>query len=318
MSRVAVTGAGGFVGSHLVLALASRGHDVLSIVRRAESAHDVAMDDVLARPTSLGADVDTLIHAAAVRHRHGVDARTYRASNVELIERLMRALAGRVRRFVLVSSVGVYGFPRDLPITEAHPFAPRTLYSATKVHAEKAARVAASAAGMELVIVRPTIVYGVGDRNGMLDKMADMIAAHRYLLVGRGKNVLHHTYIDDIVDGVLLAAASPAAAGEDFILCGPETTTLAALSAMVAKNLGARVPPVHVPLGLARAVATAVDVATYRGWAFAENEPPINHEKLDVMTVPIAFDATKARRLIGYAPRVGYEEGVAKTLRGRR
>jgi nucleoside-diphosphate-sugar epimerase len=148
----------------------------------------------------------------------------------------------------------------------------------------------------------------------MLDKMARMIAAHRYLLVGPGDNVLHHTYVDDIVQGVLLAASSPAAIGEDFILAGPETTTLRQLSELVARVLGVRLPRVHVPLAFARSVATLVDVAAYRGLAFAEKEPPINHEKLDVMTVPIAFDASKAQRVLGYAPRVGYEEGVRRTL----
>lgn len=260
---------------------------------------------------------DVVVHAAAVRHRHGVGAATYRASNVELIERLARALAGRFRRLVLVSSVGVYGFPERLPITEATPFEPRTLYSATKVHAESAAKRLAEELGFELTIVRPTIVYGPGDRNGMFDKMAAMIAARRYVLVGAGDNVLHHTYVSDIVDGVTLAAFHAAAANQDFILAGPETTTLRKLSELVARGLSVSLPPVRVPLRFARAIATAVDVAAYRHWAFDQREPPINHEKLDVMTVPIAFDPGKARRLLGYSPRIGYEEGVRSALAAR-
>jgi nucleoside-diphosphate-sugar epimerase len=71
-----------------------------------------------------------------------------------------------------------------------------------------------------------------------------------------------------------------------------------------------------VPSALARAVATVVDVAAHRGVAFTSREPPVNHEKLDVMTLPIWFDIGKARRMLGYAPTVGYEEGVLRTLRG--
>jgi hypothetical protein len=75
------------------------------------------------------------------------------------------------------------------------------------------------------------------------------------------------------------------------------------------------VPSIHIPLGLARRVATVVDIAAYRGLAFAEREPPINHEKLDVMTNSIAFDASKAATA-GFRAAGGYEEGIARTLLG--
>ncbi len=275
----------------------------------------MALEAALADP-ALFDGVDAIVHAAAVRHRHGVDANAYRAANVGLVERLLRAAAGRVRRFVHVSSVGVYGFPKTLPITEAYPYAPVTLYSTTKVEAEKLARRVAREVGVELVIVRPTIVYGPGDTNGMLDKTARMIAAGTYRIVGRGDNVLHHPFISDVVDGVELAVKSPAAAGEDFILAGPETITLGRFSEIVARTVGRKLPRLHIPLGFARTIATAVDVAAYRGLAFATREPPINNEKLDVMTRAIAFDSGKARSLLGYTPRIRYEEGIARALAG--
>jgi len=178
------------------------------------------------------------------------------------------------------------------------------------------ARRAAAGLGIELCIVRPTIVYGPGDRNGMLDKMAAMIRASMYRIVGAGDNVLHHTYVDDVVEGVWLAATRPEAAGEHFIVAGPETTTLSDLSELVARAIGCPLAKRHVPIGLARIAATAVDAAAHRGLAFTEREPPLNHEKLDVMTLPIYFDIAKARLALGFSPRVGYEEGVMRTLRG--
>jgi nucleoside-diphosphate-sugar epimerase len=318
-TRVAVTGAAGFIGGHLVRGFDARGATVLPLVRALDASSPAsarALEDVIAVP-SLLRGVDVVVHSAAVRHRYGVDEAVYQASNVGLVERTMTASAGAgVRRFVLVSSVGVYGFPTRLPITEAYPYAPRTLYSGTKVEAEMRARRVARDVGLELVIARPTIVYGVGDRNGMLDKMAAMIRAGVYRVVGPGDNVLHHTHIDDIVDGLWLTATHAGAAGEDFILAGPETTTLYDLSALVARAVGRDLPRRRVPAPLARAVATVVDVASYRGVAFVRREPPVNHEKLDVMTLPIAFDIAKARSLLGYSPTVGYEEGVMRTLRG--
>ncbi len=315
-SAVLITGAAGFLGKHLVRSFAARGFDVLPLVREVDERSPAgarALDEVLTTTGALDG-FDALVHAAAVRHRHGVDERTYRASNVGLVERLLRAASGRVRRFVDVSSVGVYGFPSRLPITEANPYAAKTLYSVTKIEAEQIVRRLAPELGIEHVIVRPTIVYGPGDTNGMLDKMAQMIRAGTYRVVGSGANTLHHTHVDDIVDGIHLAVTAPSAAGQDFILAGPETITLQRISELVARAVGRPLARMHVPLALARMAATAFDIATYRGWAFTTREPPINHAKLDVMTVPISFDTSKARRLLGYAPRVGYEDGIARTL----
>lgn len=319
IAGAAITGAAGFVGAHLARGFEARGTRVLPLVRVVADRSPAGareLEGVLADPSPLEG-LDVLVHSAAVRHRYGIDAATYRASNVDLVERTMRAAAkAHVKRFVFVSSVGVYGFPSRLPVTEAHPYAPRTLYSATKVEAEMRARRTARELGIELCIARPTIVYGPGDRNGMLDKMAVMIRAGAYRIVGPGDNVLHHTHIDDIVEGLWLTATRPEAAGEHFILAGPETITLARLSELVALAVGRPLPRARVPASLARAVATVVDVAAYRGVAFTSREPPVNHEKLDVMTLPIWFDIAKARRLLGFAPRVGYEEGVLRTLRG--
>jgi nucleoside-diphosphate-sugar epimerase len=315
----AITGAAGFLGVHLVRGFEARGARVLPLVRSVEdrsAAGACALEAVLADP-SLLRGLDVVVHAAAVRHRHGVVAGEYRASNVELVQRTLRASAeAGIRRFVFISSVGVYGFPARLPVTEQHPYAPRTLYAATKVEAEMRALRTARELKLELCIVRPTIIYGPGDRNGMLDKMAAMIRASTYRVVGTGDNILHHTYVDDIVEGIWLAATRVEGAGQDFILAGPETTTLIGLSELVADAVGRELPRRRVPASIARAVATVVDVAADRGLAFNVREPPINHEKLDVMTLPLYFDPQKARRELGFSPRVGYKEGVARTLRG--
>jgi len=314
ISEVAVTGAHGFLGRHLVRASEAAGARVRAIAREArEGAY--GMREVLATPSLLDG-VDLLVHAAAIRHRHGAAASDYRHSNVDLVDALVRAAAGRVRRFMLVSSVGVYGFPDDLPIHERTPFRPRTLYSQTKIEAEKLVRKRSRELGLATTIVRPCILYGPGDTNGMLDKLARMIRARRYVLVGPGDNTLHHVYVEDVAQAVLHLGADEATAGEDFIVAGPETTTLRELSSRVSRILGRTLPPVHVPIGLARAIASLVDSAAYRGLYFDAHEPPINNEKLDVMTLPIAFDIGKLRAS-GFEPPTGYVRGLALTLGGK-
>jgi nucleoside-diphosphate-sugar epimerase len=319
-SMVAISGAAGFLGVHLVRGFDARGVRVLPLVRIIED-HSPAgarvLEEVCNDPSAL-IGVDSFVHAASARVRHGVDASADHAANVDGVERAMRASASAgVRRFVFVSCVGVYGFPTRLPVTEDHPYAPRTPSSGMKVEAEMRARRMARELPLELTIVRPAILYGPGDRNGMLPRMAAMIRSSTYRVVGTGENVLHHIHVDDVVEGVWLAATRVEASGEDFILAGPDTTTLARFSALVARAVGSELPRGHLPIAVARAVATAVDAAEQYGVAFTRRQPPIDHEKLDAMTLSVRFNTEKARRLIGFAPSVDYQDGVMRTLRGQ-
>jgi nucleoside-diphosphate-sugar epimerase len=318
-ATVAVTGATGFLGLHIARGVEARGARVVPLVRalggRAPAgAHQLS--EVLAGPALL-AGCDVVVHAAAVPYRHGIDAASFRAANVQLVEDVLRAAAtAGVRRFVLLSSVGVYGFPGRLPVNEDAPFAPRTMHAAVKVESEMRARRVAREVGVDLTIVRPATVYGPGARNQALDAMATAIGAGTYRVVGPGDNLLHHVHVDDVVEGIWLAATRPEGAGEHFILAGPETITLEKLSELVARAVGRSLPRARVPSVLARALATVFDVAAHKGVSYAQREPPVNHEKLDVLTLPLWFDVSKARQLLGFEPRVRYEEGIMRTLRG--
>ena len=319
-STVAISGAAGFLGAHLVRGFDGRGARVLPLVRAVEGRSPAGahlLEEACAGPTAL-AGVDVFVHAAAERLRHGADGAGDHAPNVEGVERAMRACAAaRVRRFVFVSCVGVYGYPARLPVTEEHPYAPRAPYAGMKVEPEMRARRVARDLPLELTIVQPAILYGPGDRHGVLPRMAARIRSSTYRVVGSGDNVLHHVHVDDIVEGTWLAATRDEAAGEHFILAGPETTTLARLSGLVARAVGRDLPRGHVPIAVARAVAAAVDAAEQYGVAFTRREPPIDHEKLDAMALSVCFDIGKARRLLGFAAVVGYEEGVMRTLQGQ-
>ena len=104
--RAVVTGAAGFLGGRLVQKARARGWDTLAVVREPKRAGEVAAASLTEADL---AGVDLFIHAAAVRHRHGASTEAYRASNLALPIHLAKLAAGRVGRFVLVSSVGVYG-----------------------------------------------------------------------------------------------------------------------------------------------------------------------------------------------------------------
>jgi nucleoside-diphosphate-sugar epimerase len=131
-----------------------------------------------------------------------------------------------------------------------------------------------------------------------------------YPILGRGEIYYHLTYIDDLVEGFRLCGEHPAASNRTYILAGGEVTTLNELVALVADVAGVRRPRLHLPVWpfwVAGALCEAVCVPLGL-------EPPIYRRRVEFYTKSRAFDIARARREIGYAPRVGLREGIARTL----
>src|SRR5207248_7076056 len=111
---------------------------------------------------------------------------------------------------------------------------------------ERVAREAAARTGVEVVIARPTGIYGPGDRR--LLKLFRGVARRRFVILGRGEIFYHLTYIDDLVEGFRLCGEVPAAAGRTYILAGAEVTTLNELIAIIAEEAGVRPPTLRLPV----------------------------------------------------------------------
>jgi nucleoside-diphosphate-sugar epimerase len=157
------------------------------------------------------------------------------------------------------------------------------------------------------VVVRPGAIYGPGETR--LLKLFRAIARGRYAIVGSGEAFYHPVYIDDLVDGFLLALECPRAVGEAFIVAGPRYVTQRELATTIASHTGGRVLPFRIPaapLQWAGAVVEAVCVPL-------GIEPPLHRRRVDFWTKSRAFSIAKARRMLGYAPRVDVDEGVART-----
>jgi nucleoside-diphosphate-sugar epimerase len=158
------------------------------------------------------------------------------------------------------------------------------------------------------VIVRPTGIYGPGDRR--LLKLFRGVARRRFVTLGRGEIFYHLTHVDDLAEGFRLCGEHPAAAGRTYILAGPEVTTLNELVRLIAEEAGVAPPGLHLPVWpfwMAGAACEAVCVPL-------GIEPPLYRRRVDFFTKSRAFDITRARTEIGYAPRVGLREGIRRTL----
>jgi len=314
---VALTGASGYTGGRLLETLRGRGDEVSALVRpaslserlRASGARLVEGDlasEAAIRELVTGADA--VLHVAAVYRTAGHPDSYYREVNVRGTERLLEAaLEAGVRRFVHTSTVGVHGHVENPPADESAPVAPGDVYQATKAEAEALALAFHRDRGLPVAVVRPGAIYG--PRETRLLKLFRAIARGRYAIVGSGRTFYHPVYIDDLVQGFLLALEREEAVGESFLICGPEYVSQIDLAAVVARHTGGRVLPFRIPAGPIQLAGDLVEgLCVPLGI-----EPPLHRRRVDFWTKSRAFTIDKARRLLGYDPQVHLDEGVART-----
>jgi dihydroflavonol-4-reductase len=300
------------------LALTSKEpHQVRALVRDPAKARDLeasgiqlAVGDLRNRASleAAVAGVDIVYNIAAIYRSAGIPPDTYRAVNSTAVGHLVEAAgAAGVRRVVHCSTVGVHGDVDHPPANEDAPLKPGDIYQMTKLEGEQVARETAERRRLELVIARPSGIYGPGDRR-LLKLFRNVL--RRFPILGSGQIYYHLTYIDDLVDGFRLCGEAPAAAGRTYILAGGEVTTLNQIMSLIAEVAGVRPPSIHLPVWpfwLAGAACEAVCVPL-------GIEPPLYRRRVDFFTKSRAFDITRARAEIGFAPRVGLREGVTRTL----
>ncbi len=315
-----VTGASGFIGSHLVAALVRRGNPVRAILRPSASqpygwddrVEVVRADlaDGLLRPVLEGAD--TVFHCAA-QVRPTADLEEYVRNNVVATRNLL-ASAGAVpvRRFVHFSSAAVHGEHVDhRDADEASPFSipPPNPYVATKIEAERVAGEEHRRGRLEVTVLRPGWVWGPGDRNVL--RIARQLRRKVFPLPGSGTNLLHLAYVENVVQGAILAAESPRAAGETFLLHDDAGVTAKQFLGRLGGAIGAHVRFVHIPLGLLLPGAAAVE----RIARAARVRPMATRYQVSILARHQGFSIEKARRVLGFRPQVGFDEAITMTSR---
>lgn len=316
-----MTGATGFTGGHLAQHLAARGDEVKALVRpRSRARFDAsplpargiaAVEGDLGEPATLGRaaeGVDVVYHIAATYREAGQPDAAYRAINVDGTRHVLEAArAAGARRVVHCSTGGVHGHIANPPATEDAPFNPGDVYQDTKLEAEQAAREFGATTGFDVVVARPIGIYGPGDTRFL--RMFRGLARGNFPMIGSGKPYYHLTYIDDLVEGFRLCGTVPAAAGRTYILAGPRYTTLEQLVKLVADELKVEPPKFHWPVWPFWTAGLLCEMVCVP----LRIEPPIFRRRVDFYTKNRAFDTTRARTELGFAPQVDLEEGIKRT-----
>lgn len=314
---VLVTGATGFTGGHLARRLVREGNTVRAIVRGAERGGDLVSSGIevvpgdLSDPAALKAatkGVDTVYHIAAIYRQQGVDPKMFHEVNARGTERLLDAsIANDVSRFVHCSTIGVHGDIAQPPANENAPLRPDDLYQESKLEGERIAERYMSEGKIALSIFRPGGMYGPGDRRFL--KLFKAIKKKRFLMLGNGEIFYHFTYIDDLIDGIILCGTKDVAIGQTYILLGRRYFTLNQVVAMIARELDVKLPSFRLPLWPFYLAGALCEIACKPIGV----EPPIYRRRVDFFKKSRAFDISKARAELGYDPKIDLPDGIRMT-----
>lgn len=312
--KVLVTGATGFIGGCLAQRLAQeegaavtgsgRSLDKVPFLRQA--GVDLQKADLLdtARMRQLVSDQAIVFDVAAwAGQRHGNIDKAY-ALNVTATEDLVRMAAeSGVSRVVHVSSIAAYGTTQAEVINENHPLDTEQSddYGRTKAIGEQRALQLGDELGMEVVVVRPAMVYGPRSQ-GWTVGMLKLVKSGTPVIIGDGLDHAHPVYVDNLIDGMLLTAVHSQAAGQAFNFCDRPLdwrTFFGYYGDMCGRQ------PRSIPLWLAKMVAAANDAL---GLGL-----PLTRRRIEFYTRRSRYPTTKAEDLLGYQSRVTIDEGMRHT-----
>ena len=316
--KVFVTGGTGFTGRYLVTRLLKEGNEVCVLVRRFSNTEklkklgvNLVLGDVRDKKlvNNVVKDMDTVYHLAAVwREGGGIPKSVFWDVNVTGTKNLLEAsLQANIERFIQCSTCGVLGHIANPPADETFPYNPGDIYQRTKCEGEKLALEHFHKKGLAGVVVRPTGIYGPGDLRFL--KLFKSIYDGKFIMVGKGDVLYHLVYIDDLVEGIMLCGKKKNAIGQIYIIGGEEYVSLNELVSLIARNLDVPVPPKNFPFFLP--VWTAALACEIVCKPFGIN-PPIFRRRVDIFRKNRAFDISKARKELGYKPKVSLEEGIKK------
>jgi 2-alkyl-3-oxoalkanoate reductase len=318
---VLVTGAAGFLGSHLIDLLVERGERPRALVRPGESVpgppgalagvHSCDVGDRAALERALSG-VERVLHCAARTSPWGPEAEFWR-TNVHGLETLVRtAVAAGVRRVVHVSSITVHGNDVGGAADESAALHPEpNPYSRSKVAGERLLARMIRDEGAPVTIVRPGWIYGPRDAASFA-RLARTIETRRMVIVGAGDNRLPLIFVRDAARGVLLASEAEQAAGRSYLLVSGEPVTQRDLLRAIASELGVPAPARRIPYRVALLLGSAAE--DLGRLAHSRRPPPVMRYGMQLLGGDNRFVIARARRELGFTPLVGLAEGVRRSV----
>lgn len=317
--RVLVTGATGFVGSHLTEELCRKGFDVNVLVRRSwhESLptwlnHTNIIYGDVTDSTSVGAavkGVDVVFHLASLlgRWQSEYTEAEYSRVNVTGTKLLVAACKKEnVRHFIHLSTAGVMGRLVNVPADETHPLAPEFPYEKSKYLAELALKSSMEKDSFPATIVRATHIYGPRDKNTVkifrLMKKTGM-----FPLIGGGRNLFQPLYVKDLVKALMLCMENEdKSMGRTYLVAGRDIVTYRDFLLLSAKLLGVHITTIPMSEDLAKIIASVSEnVGSSIGF-----EPPLTRSRVEFFSRDQTYKISRIEKEVGFSPETSLSTGL--------
>ncbi|MCG8438659.1 MAG: NAD-dependent epimerase/dehydratase family protein [Pseudomonadales bacterium] len=313
-TSVFITGAGGFIGRAIMARYKALGCDVRGMDLHPDADANIVAGDIT--DPSGWADhargCDLFIHTAAIVSL-AAQWLAYRKVTVEGTRQAIDvAIAGGARRFVHVSSIAALGYDYPDGADETWPVTIGSdyLYGVAKGASEHVALAAHAAGEIDVTVIRPGDVYGPGSRAWLLEPLK-MARAGQLVLPDNGQGVFTPVYIEDLLDGIMLAAGLDAGRGQIFILWGGEAVSCKDFFSYHWRWAGRQGSPHSLPLKVALALTKGV----WKLNLMLKRNDEVTPDTMLMFSRKGGLSIEKAQRLLGYQPKVNFSEGMRQSER---
>lgn len=317
-----ITGATGFIGSHLAERLVSEGHKIRCLVRgtsdisclgplNAELVTANMSDEEGLKKALTG--VDIVYHCAGVVGEW-ISADEAQRVNITGTKNLLDAgIDAGVKRFVHVSSLAVLGMKdhHDTPADAPYQLT-GDIYSDTKIESEKIVMDYYTKKGLPVVIVRPGFVFGARDRR-FLPRMLKLLEDNKFAFLGSGNNIMNVVYIGNLIDVMVEAGINKKAIGQKYNVTNKDKVTMRDFVYMISDIRGIKKPTKSIPVPLAKFLAASLE---YYGRLTKSRTPPfITKARIKVASLNLDFNISKTIDDLGYDSKITIREGLEKTFK---
>lgn len=313
MNKIMVTGAGGFIGRSLCDYLLSAGYSVIKVMRanNDQGANnngnnlftDLALCEI---PVHILKHTRIIVHCAGRAHipedNKSNSLHLHRIANVTATERLARqAASAGVKRFIFISSIGVNGTETQTgrKFTASDPVAPNNAYTRSKYEAEQILQKISNETGLEVVIIRPPLVYGLG-APGNFQRLIKAINMKVPLPFGSVGNLRSIVGIDNLIDLIVICLEHPKAPGQVFLVCDGEDVSTTELIRKTASAMGKKIWLISMCEPLLRFAASMIG----------------KQEMVKNLFGSLQIDTTKTQCLLGWTPKIPLDQGLRKSVEG--